>query len=224
MANLAELLSVVENETDRAVLLSGSSIALLFTALGEYLDKTEHWVGSADFGKLTDEEKDTVDAMVSLAEKELMTEVSTMGETGIIFMSPADRDGALFCDGTQYQRVDYPNLYDFLEGTVYIVDADNFVVPDLGDVFVLGSDTPGDTGGEAEHVLTIAEMPQHQHQQLTNQGIAASLRDTTGSQLPTISSTSITSQGLPNKTGVLGDDEPHNNMPPYHTMRFYIWT
>lgn len=71
MPNYADLTSVVANETDKAVLLSGQSIALLFTALGEL----KCWTGSGDFGRLTDAERDAVGAMVSRAERELMTEV-----------------------------------------------------------------------------------------------------------------------------------------------------
>lgn len=71
MPNYADLTSVVANETDKAVLLSGQSIALLFTALGEL----NYWTGSGDFGRLTDAERDAVDAMVSRAERELMSEV-----------------------------------------------------------------------------------------------------------------------------------------------------
>lgn len=44
--------------------------------------------------------------------------------------------GVLACDGASYLRTDYPQLYSALS-TPYIVDADNFTVPDLyqGDDF-----------------------------------------------------------------------------------------
>lgn len=38
--------------------------------------------------------------------------------------------GVLACDGSGYARVDYQRLYDVLSSD-YIVDADNFTVPDL---------------------------------------------------------------------------------------------
>lgn len=221
MPNYAELLSVVENETDKAVLLSGSSIALLFSTLGEYLEHAQNWVGSADFGVLTDEEKDNVDALIALAERELMTEVSTQAQTGIVFMSPADRTGALFCDGAQYARVDYPDLYDFLAGTSYIVDADNFTVPDLVDTFVMGGETPGGTGGEASHTLTEDELPTHTHtvQTGTGSGQAGSgifIAGTTTERARYVGHEQVVTTNF--------DNNPHNNMPPYHKMRFYIWT
>lgn len=226
MPILADFLSVVENETDKAVLLTASSIALLFTALGEYLEKSDNWVGSADFGKLTDEEKDEVDAIIAKAERELMTEseCETVAQTGIIFMSPADREGSLLCDGTQYHRVDYPDLYAFLVDTPYIDDADHFHVPNMLDVFVLGSDTPDDTGGEATHVLSTNELPSHNHQESDRVGDAAFTWTGTTGAYKTLGAGSTNSN-----TGVLttqnrGGGQAHNNMPPYITMRFYIWT
>ena len=74
----------------------------------------------------------------------------------------------LWCDGTQYNRVDYPELYSVLPAA-FIVDADHFITPDLVYKFVRGSDQSadeaGDTGGEDTHTLTTAEMPVHTHTQ-----------------------------------------------------------
>ena len=220
MPNYADFFGVVNNEQEKAVLLSGSSIALLFTALGEYLADSQSWQGSGDFGALTDEERDTVDELIALTERELMTENGgVVTETGIIFMSPADRDGALLCDGTQYLRVDYPALYAFLAGTVYIVDADNFVVPDLMEVFVQGDETPGNTGGEATHVLTNNEMPAHTHFIDFGSGTLDP-----GSGIRALGATADRQYLMTINTSSKGANLAHNNMPPYHTMRFYIWT
>ena len=73
---------------------------------------------------------------------------------GSIFVLPNDGLPAhlLRCDGAQYARVDYPDLYAALDwsGSPYIVDVDNFTVPNLADHFVMGSDgtNEGDTGGD----------------------------------------------------------------------------
>jgi hypothetical protein len=71
----AEFFSVSENETERAVLLSGDSIALMFSVLGEYAEHTYNWQGSGEFSDLTDDETDVVKALIAKAERELMSEV-----------------------------------------------------------------------------------------------------------------------------------------------------
>lgn len=220
MPDYAEFLSVVANEQSKAVELSGSSIALLLTALGEGLENTLNWRGSGEFDELTQAEKDEVEAIVALAERELMTEYNSHILTGIVFASPADRTGALLCDGSQYNRVDYPDLYDFLVDTIYIVDADTFNVPDLTEVFILGSETVGGTGGEATHTLVTDEMPSHLHIEGLGTNV---LQAGTGVRINSYAG-EVTPRTSVQYTAPTGGDEPHNNMPPYHRMRYYIWT
>jgi hypothetical protein len=108
----------------------------------------------------------------------------------------------------------------------------------LKDTFLLGAgDTyeAGTTGGEAEHILTIEEMPKHGHPEnsaassntnrLVTTGTAGSKTDdniygkSQGSVMANQASwqTSAIIVG----TGRIGEDKPHNNMPPYLTV--YIW-
>lgn len=75
--------------------------------------------------------------------------------------------------------------------------------------------TAGDTGGEAEHTLTVAEMPSHRH---TTNSYAHYYTDS--------GSYSINSSG--GRTGIdqltttyAGGGEAHNNMPPY--LAVYVW-
>lgn len=111
------------------------------------------------------------------------------------------------------------------------------------DVFILaaGETYPaGSTGGEAQHKLTQEEIPNYKigdipevvpgyHQNWNNEGV-------TGSYLGEASSSK---QGIANNNGVLtitsgiqwgysistdGGDQPHNNMPPYFAMPFWIRT
>lgn len=51
---------------------------------------------------------------------------------GSVILSAVDTapTNTLLCDGSQYLRVDYPNLYAVL-AAAFIVDADNFTVPNL---------------------------------------------------------------------------------------------
>ena len=70
----------------------------------------------------------------------------------------------------------------------------------------------GSTGGEAEHALTVDEMPNHSHtfpygfvehevDGWSNDGITVNMGET--------------------NIGSTGGDQPHNNMPPY--LAVYAW-
>lgn len=79
-------------------------------------------------------------------------------------------NGCLPCDGSQFDRVDYPRLYERLD-PLLIVDADHFRTPDLRQRHLLAAgDAPGltersfgDVGGEEAHTLTVAELAEHDH-------------------------------------------------------------
>ena len=75
--------------------------------------------------------------------------------------------------------------------------------------------TAGSTGGEATHTLTWNEMPRHQH----STGYV-------GTDLYSVSQSGsnwvvVTTRGDAVYTGNSGNDQPHNNMPPYLTV--YVW-
>jgi len=96
--------------------------------------------------------------------------VSKMVGTIIPYITSDAPSNALPCDGAQYLRADYPVLYAALD-SAFVVDADNFVVPDLRGRTLVGAGsgtglTPravNDSGGEETHQLTSGEMPTHSH-------------------------------------------------------------
>lgn len=127
-------------------------------------------------------------------------------------------DGVLACDGTQYLRVDYPKLYDTILAS-YIVDADNFVVPDIEDAFLLGAGPTylvEDIGGEIDHTLVEAEMPAHIHQTAYPQLTV----DIKSVGAPTIESASNPPIYLPSQSA--GGNQSHNNMPPFVAFKIGI--
>ena len=104
------------------------------------------------------------------------------------------------------------------------------LLPDLRGRFIWGGgpgseeDNKGDsdnnttiannTGGELTHVLTIGEMPSHKHNYF----------DTHLSGRGGVCSGSYhTQRRLPYETEATGGGQPHNNMPPYMVMAYFIY-
>ncbi len=127
-------------------------------------------------------------------------------------------DHMLLCDGSNFDRVDYPELYEVLPAAL-IIDPDTGSVPDLRETFVLGAGVtilPLDTGGSDEHTLTEAELPAHKHwydKPTFNVDVeSVGIPDPTGLGLPFI----------PTLTSATGSDAAHNNMPPYYALKYVV--
>lgn len=79
-------------------------------------------------------------------------------------------EGYLICDGTTYNKVDYPVLYDNLD-SAYIIDADTFRVPDMRGRVAIGAGSfdgtntfsLSATGGSYNYSLIEANLPAHTH-------------------------------------------------------------
>lgn len=133
---------------------------------------------------------------------------------GSIFWWPAYNlhERLLICDGAQYDVVDYPDLYAVLGIRYGGSTGSYFNVPDLIDRMIVGFGNTwelAETGGEAEHTLTVTELPEHSH----------SIVRSTGSGVSLYGLASIQTSGTVANTQTAGDDTPHNNMPPFMALR-----
>lgn len=123
----------------------------------------------------------------------------------------------LLCDGSVYNKEDYPQLWEALP--LAMKDATTLTVPDLQNLFLVGAGLDyslADTGGLAEVSLTVEEIPSHSHGYLTptfNVDIeSVGVPDPTGVGLPQV----------PAVTDSTGGGQAHENRPPYYAVRYAI--
>lgn len=135
----------------------------------------------------------------------------------------------LWCNGTAVSRTTYANLFAVI-GTLFGSGdgSTTFNIPDTrGRVLInqgagsgLTTRSVGDTGGEEAHVLTVAELASHQHNQIA-------MRSASGGSTNAIESVSTASTVALNSAGYtnyVGSDSAHNNMQPFvaitHVIRY----
>lgn len=126
--------------------------------------------------------------------------------------------GWLEANGATVSRTTYAALFSAI-GTTYGAGdgSTTFALPDFRDFFMIGASGTrplGSTGGEEQHTLTIAEMPNHSHTYTYREHPGDA--DNGGANGLDATPTGTTS--------AVGGDQPHNNMPPWKPVKVLIKT
>ena len=151
--------------------------------------------------------KDTTAREAADIAKTLATTASGNATTALNKVN--DLANKLYPVGSIYMSVNATNPTELFGGTWERLK-DRFLLA-AGDSYAAGS-----TGGEAEHTLTVDEMPSHGHKYdklwTENPGNNQLASGSAGYSLKFSKNTT---------SGLTGGDEPHNNMPPY--LAVYMW-
>jgi microcystin-dependent protein len=145
-----------------------------------------------------------------------MTEFSLLGTIVPVYVEVL-HSSMLLCDGSVYNKVDFPQLWEVLPSASK--DATTLTVPDLRNKFLLGASMDylrGSVGGLAEVILTEAEMPTHHH----TYSLPTFNVDVESVGIP--DPTGVGQPALPTSTSSAGGGQAHENMPPYHAVQFAI--
>lgn len=187
-------------------------------------------LSSANLNKIQTDARNEIGTLSSLETTDKTSLVNALNSiieslvpTGSIsvFAGSTAPNGWLICDGSAVSRTTYANLFSII-GTTY-GDGDGsttFSLPNLKGRVIVGQDTSdtdfdviGETGGEKQHTLTIAEMPSHNHKTF---GLYAKI----GSG--TIENTWLAWSSGNAAVQNAGGNQPHNILQPYMVQNYII--
>lgn len=150
-----------------------------------------------------------------------------LGEIRLFANNYAPR-GWMFCEGQILQINQNQALYSLL-GNVYGGDGlTTFALPDYrGRVPIHVSSTIplGTAQGEAAHVLTTNEMPQHTHQVSASSNPASSVSAVNNAWAAADNAYGPAASMVPmnaNSLSTAGSSQAHNNMQPYLVVNYAI--
>ncbi len=172
----------------------------------------------------------TDNTQLSKALDALITDAGLSVQTGSILWFAGDKvpAGYLECDGRAVSRTQFNRLFSALDTKFGVGDgATTFNIPDLRGRFVLGrdnmggtsadrviatqSDTLGAGAGEDKVTLNITQLPSHDHSYVAASSSGSGM-NFNGSGDGQVGST----------TAATGGNQPHNNLPPFLTLKAII--
>jgi len=154
-------------------------------------------------------------------------------------------EGWLECNGTSYAKNQYPDLWDHLPAN--LKDPITFTLPDMRGHFLRGGnigEALGSVSGEDEVTITEAQMPIHSHDisphshanlPHTHGEVIAVPSFVTAGELPVPVLVAVSGVGVTSPTTIdilnthtiaqnTGGFEPHNNVPAYVAVSYWIQT
>ena len=162
------------------------------------------------------------DTLGGYSSEDFIKHIENKPKAGFIYplASEVVPEGFLLCDGAAYSRSEYAELFAAI-GTMYGNGdgSTTFNVPNLSTRVPVGSGEGyelGDIGGEANHTLTVNEMPKHDHVINIYAGSGSY-----GGGIVTYSGAAGASQYYSISNG---GSQPHNNMQPYTVINYIITT
>ena len=148
----------------KAVDLAGKDVDCVFLPHKSYVLTYSN--ASNSFAYVKHNEIEYVDGVGHYWDGAAWKTVIPAGEFGSTFSDTLPA-GTLLCNGASLLRNEWPELFEAL-GTKYgAADEEHFSLPNAVGRCIIGAGTGyelGSTGGEAEHVLTVDELPVHNHQ------------------------------------------------------------
>ena len=160
---------------------------------------------------------------------------SKVGEI-IVYAGATAPFGWKICDGSAISRTEFADLFSVI-GTTYGEGdgSTTFNIPDLRGSFPIGADTTytlGDTGGESEHTLIQDELPKVEGEARMgwSDSSAAGIMvvGTSGALSSKASGSTYFTRGSTTGsynnvlTMSFGNNQAHNNMPPYLSVNYII--
>ena len=138
---------------------------------------------------------------------ELENEYQAQFKKAVKFYSKVD---GIFPIGSIYMSVNDTNPSNLFGGEWEQIK-DTFLLA-CGDTYANGA-----TGGEAEHTLTIEEMPKHRHHLVGTQFHQSGNTN----NIWVTANDGINWDITDHEANYTGGSKPHNNMPPY--LAVYVW-